>query len=81
VNWIPPQVGYKSHAPGGMRDVSNRLLTCDDTEPTPGLEPGTTCLQGGSGLSSGVHDVLVVLSVVHSGQPNPSDSGAFVTTV
>ena len=21
-------------------------LTCDDTEPTPGLEPGTTYLQG-----------------------------------
>ena len=23
----------------------NMPLTCDDTEPTPGLEPGTTCLQ------------------------------------
>ncbi len=42
---------------------------------------GTPCLQGESGLSSGVHDVLHVLAAVHPGQPIPSDSGAFVTTV
>ena len=65
----------------GILPEPKPLLTCGFTEPTPGLEPGTPCLQEQSDHCYSVHTVRSVLTILHWVAPEAWFAQAFVTNL